>query len=149
MSLDRTTRRTAEAWLAEGRNAVVVVVLETRGSAPRRAGTRMVVSAAQAVGTIGGGHLELKAIEEARALLGGAVPPHQTHYPLGPALGQCCGGAVTLGFTRLDAAALAAWPDPLPLFHLQLYGAGHVGQAIARLRATLDAKVEWIDEREE
>ena len=149
MSLDRATRRSAEAWLAEGRNAVVVVVLETRGSAPRRAGTRMVVSAAQAVGTIGGGHLELKAIEEARALLGGAVPPHQTHYPLGPALGQCCGGAVTLGFTRLDATALAAWPETPPLFHLQLYGAGHVGQAIARLLATLPVLVDWIDEREE
>ena len=149
MSLDRATRSAAEAWLAEGRNAVVVVVLETRGSAPRRSGTRMVVSATQAVGTVGGGHLELKAIEEARAMLGGAVPPHQVHYPLGPALGQCCGGAMTLGFTRLDAQALAAWPDPTPLFHLQLYGAGHVGTAIARVLSTLDVVVDWIDERED
>jgi xanthine dehydrogenase accessory factor len=149
MSLNRATRRAAAAWLADGRAAVVVVVLETRGSAPRRSGTRMVVSASQAVGTVGGGHLERKAIEEARAMLGGAVPPHQVHYPLGPALGQCCGGAMTLGYTRLDAQALAAWPDPAPLFHLQLYGAGHVGTAIARLLATLDCSVDWIDEREE
>jgi xanthine dehydrogenase accessory factor len=149
MSLNRATRRTAEAWLAEGRTAVVIVVLETRGSAPRRSGTRMVVSASQAVGTVGGGHLELKAIDEARAMLSGGVPPHEVHYPLGPALGQCCGGAMTLGFTRLDAQALAAWPNPKPLFHLQLYGAGHVGTAIARLLATLDVSVDWIDEREE
>ena len=149
MSSNRTTRRTAEAWLAEGRPAAVVVVLETRGSAPRKSGTRMLVSAAQSVGTVGGGHLELAAIEAARGLIGGAVPPHQKHYPLGPALGQCCGGAVTLGFTRLDAQALAAWREPEPLFHLQLYGAGHVGAAIARVLSTLDVTVDWIDEREE
>ena len=66
---------------------------------------------------------------------------------LGPTLGQCCGGALTLGFSRLDADALAAGPTP-PLFTLQLYGAGHVGRAIARLLATLDCRVDWVDERE-
>jgi len=146
--LNRATRRAAEAWAAEGRPGVVVVVLETRGSAPRKAGTRMLVGATQTVGTIGGGHLELKAIQEARAMLGGGVPPHQVHYPLGPALGQCCGGAMTVGFTRLDAQALAAWPNPRPLFHLQLYGAGHVGRAIATLLAGIECRVQWIDERE-
>jgi xanthine dehydrogenase accessory factor len=149
MSGNRATRRAAEAWVAEGRPGVVVVVLETRGSVPRKAGTRMLVGATQTVGTIGGGHLELKAIAEARAMLGGGLPPHQVHYPLGPALGQCCGGAMTVGFTRLDARSLAAWPDPAPLFHLQLYGAGHVGTAIARLLSTLDVTVDWIDERED
>lgn len=109
----------------------------------------MLVSPTQTVGTIGGGHLELKAIEHARALLNGAPGEASLHFPLGPALGQCCGGAVTLGFAVLDAAALAAWPAPDPLFHLQLYGAGHVGRAIARLLAPLDIEVQWIDEREE
>jgi xanthine dehydrogenase accessory factor len=114
MSLNRATRRAAEAWAAEGRPGVVVVVLETRGSAPRKAGTRMLVGATQTVGTIGGGHLELKAIQEARAMLGGGVPPHQVHYPLGPALGQCCGGAMTVGFTRLDAQAIDERADMFP-----------------------------------
>ena len=48
------------------------------------------------------------------------------HFALGPALGQCCGGAVTLGFEVLTPVVLAAWPLPEPLFRLQLYGAGHV-----------------------
>ena len=48
----------------------------------------------------------------------------------------------------LSAAALAAWPEPAPLFHLQLYGAGHVGRAIATLLADLPCQVCWIDERE-
>jgi len=109
----------------------------------------MLVSASDVVGTIGGGHLELKAITEARAMLQTGGGPHSVHYPLGPALGQCCGGAVTLGFTRLDTQALAAWPEPKPIFHLQMYGAGHVGRAIARLLSTIDCRVDWIDEREE
>ncbi|URI08214.1 xanthine dehydrogenase accessory protein XdhC [Aquincola tertiaricarbonis] len=148
--MDRHIRRTARAWRQAARHpAVVVQVLESKGSAPRHAGTRMLVSAREAVGTIGGGHLELKAIAAAREMLAEGREPFQRHYPLGPALGQCCGGAVTLGFDWLDDAALAAWPEPEPMFHLQLYGAGHVGQAIVRLLATLDCRVDWIDEREE
>ena len=70
-------------------------------------------------------------------------------FPLGPALGQCCGGAVTLAFAPLDAASLSRWPARAPLFHLQLHGAGHVGRAIATLLATLEVDVDWFDERDE
>ncbi len=147
--MNRLVRQAAARWLADGRPAAVVSVVDTRGSVPRLAGTHMLVSAGQCIGTIGGGHLELQAIAEAKDLLGGGGEPRQVHYPLGPALGQCCGGAVTLRFARLDAQALAAWPQPQPLFHLQLYGAGHVGTAIARVLTTLDVRVDWIDERED
>jgi xanthine dehydrogenase accessory factor len=110
----------------------------------------MVVSATQVVGTIGGGHLELKAIATARELLrSGELAPHTEHWPLGPALGQCCGGAVTLVYAALDAAVVARWPKSTPLFHLQLYGAGHVGRAVATLLTTLDVVVDWIDERDD
>lgn len=143
-------RDTAAAWLAAGTPAVLVEVTEALGSAPREAGTRMLVSARRCDGTIGGGHLELKAIERARRLLAaGEWDPQSAHYPLGPALGQCCGGAVTLGFSVLDAKAVAAWPLAAPRFHLQLYGAGHVGRAIVRALAPLNVRVDWIDERDE
>lgn len=142
-------RDTAARWLAEGEPAVVVEVVEALGSAPREAGTRMLVGATRCAGTVGGGHLELKAIERARAMLAAdAAPPQRAHYPLGPALGQCCGGAVTLGFTRLDAKTLGAWPKAAPRFHLQLYGAGHVGRAIVAALAPLNVVVDWIDERD-
>ena len=145
-----TLRDTAAAWLAAGTPAIVIEVTEALGSAPREAGTRMLVGADRCEGTIGGGHLELKAIERARRLLTtGERGPQSAHYPLGPALGQCCGGAVTLGFGVLDARAVAAWPLTAPRFHLQLYGAGHVGRAIVRALAPLNVRIDWIDERDE
>ena len=143
-------RAHAAAWLARGAAAIVVEVVAARGSVPRGIGTRMLVAASESVGTIGGGHLELKAITAARAMLDrGDRSTHEQHFALGPSLGQCCGGAVTLGFAPLDAAALERWPVADPLFHLQLHGAGHVGRAIATLLATLDCRVDWFDERDE
>ena len=148
---------TAAAWRAQGRAAAVVTVTATRGSVPREAGTRMLVAADGAVhGTIGGGHLEFSAIALARELLAGpagdASPAAggviQRRFALGPSLGQCCGGEVHLRIAPLAADDPAAWPLPPPRFVLQLYGAGHVGRAIARLLATLPCRVRWLDERE-
>ena len=154
-------KRQAAAWLAAGRPTMLVQVLHSKGSVPREAGTRMLVAAHAVLGTIGGGHLELQAIAHARDQLASSgvahhgAPPEgangatqDRHYALGPALGQCCGGALTLRTTPLDATALAAWPDAPPLFTLQLYGAGHVGRAIVHLLNTLHCHVSWIDERE-
>lgn len=136
--------------LERGVAAIVVEVVAAQGSVPRGAGTRMLVSASSTVGTIGGGHLELQAITAARALIAGAEPARQERrFALGPSLGQCCGGAVTLAFEPLLASTLARWPLAKPLFHLQLHGAGHVGRAIATLLATLDCRVDWFDERDE
>ena len=148
--IDRAVRDLAGAWLREGRAAVVVEVVRTQGSAPRERGTRMLVSGGETVGTIGGGHLELKAIAAARSLLaGGRREREERHFALGPSLGQCCGGAVTLAFVPLAAEALARWLEAAPLFHLQLHGAGHVGRAIASALAALDVEVDWFDPRDE
>ena len=143
-------RERATSWLATGVAAVVVEVVGARGSVPRGVGTRMVVGADAAIGTIGGGHLELKAITSARSMLARrSTLREEQSFALGPALGQCCGGAVTLAFAPLDATAMARWPARTPMLHLQLHGAGHVGRAIATLLATLDVDVDWFDERDE
>ena len=144
-------RDRAAAWLAEARPAVVVEITAVRGSVPRSVGTRMLVGVDESLGTIGGGHLELKAITAARAVLasGRVAPRSEQSFALGPSLGQCCGGAVTLALAPLDGAALSRWPASVPLLHLQLHGAGHVGRAIATLLATLDVDVDWFDERDE
>jgi xanthine dehydrogenase accessory factor len=140
----------AHDWWGGGVAAVWVEVSEAQGSVPRERGTRMLVSVAQTAGTIGGGHLELKAIALAREMLAsGDTTVRSLHLPLGPALGQCCGGAVTLHFERLQERHLNVWPTEPPLFHLQLYGAGHVGRAIAGVLANLNVQVDWVDERED
>lgn len=136
-------RAVAAGWLAQGRAAVIVEVAAHRGSVPRETGTRMLVAADMVAGTIGGGHLELQAIAHARA-----GRRDDWAVALGPSLGQCCGGALTLRFTPLTGEALAAWREPPPRFHLQLYGAGHVGRAIVKSLADIPCRVQWIDERE-
>ncbi|MEM5424178.1 xanthine dehydrogenase accessory protein XdhC [Paraburkholderia ferrariae] len=96
--------------LAHGDAAVLVTVARVEGSAPREAGTKMIVTREAARHTIGGGHLEWKAIEIARQVLrDGMRTPHARRLErlaLGPSLGQCCGGAVVLAFERLDVADL-------------------------------------------
>lgn len=98
--------------------AVLVTVAAVHGSAPRAPGTHMLVTAARRMGTIGGGQLELRAIELARTMLADAPAPASVpapfapatavrleRFPLGARVGQCCGGVVFLCFERLDANA--------------------------------------------
>ena len=93
----------ARRWLAQGRRAVEVQILSHRGSTPRETGTRMVVAEDAVLGTIGGGHLELLAITAAREGLREAVfAPRDLDLPLGPALGQCCGGRIVLRLQALS-----------------------------------------------
>ena len=89
---------------------VLVTIIRTRGSAPREAGAKMLVMDELCVGTIGGGHLEYRAIEQGRKLLTAeSVKLKSTfRYPLGPTLGQCCGGVVELLF-EVIADATAPW----------------------------------------
>ena len=190
------------SWIRELRATLptkpvaMVTVLATEGSAPRGAGTRMLVTPSQQYGTIGGGRLELQAGEQARVILGHPAGSWRIQdYPLGPLLGQCCGGRVRLLVEHVDArdcgwlehvaagkmllsrlepdrisrwveekagarAILARGERPpvgtiladrigearRPLF---LFGAGHVGRAIAVAVAPLPFALAWFDTREE
>ncbi|MDP2698943.1 xanthine dehydrogenase accessory protein XdhC [Thalassospira sp.] len=85
---------------------VLVSIAAIRGSTPREAGAFMVVSAGDVAGTIGGGNLEHQATARARGILQHPDAPlvEQVRYPLGPTLGQCCGGSVDVAFHVLDPA---------------------------------------------
>ena len=118
--------------LAAGVPVVLVQVEEAKGSTPREAGAAMLVTAERSFGTIGGGRLEWEGIAHARALLRDGGREARVELPLGPAVGQCCGGHVDLWLRRAaeaeraelemaEAAAEAALPTVL------LFGAGHVG----------------------
>lgn len=181
-------------WTSHAREALrdgpaaLVTILATEGSAPRGAGARMVVTNSGLRGTIGGGALEYRATAQARAIL--ALEPGSWRvqdYPLGPLLGQCCGGRVRLLVERLadvpeqdgsfevslsDRVArrplhghgrgtvAARGPLPAPGFRfveplesdllpVLLFGAGHVGQAIAARADGLPLRIAWYDSRPE
>ncbi|WP_404713335.1 xanthine dehydrogenase accessory protein XdhC [Sphingomonas sp. MMS24-J13] len=196
----------ARAALAVG-PAALVTILATEGSAPRGPGTRMLVTRERFDGTIGGGALEHRAIEQGRAILDHPAGSWRVQdYPLGPLLGQCCGGRVRLLIERLgeanwlDAidkgdpvearlqddhidrapappsaairpphwAPASAGPgtiaargpllksgdsfvEPLdrPRRRLTMFGAGHVGRAIARVMPGLPFQLAWYDSRPE
>jgi len=136
-----------------GQNAIWVEITATRGSTPRDSGTAMQVTAMRNDGTIGGGALEHQAIALARAMLGTDATEMVRRVPLGPGLGQCCGGAVTLRFTReprpIDVVPFHLYPvhshQPHPAF-LWLWGAGHVGRAVVRACPPQPFRITWIDE---
>ena len=184
---------------------VWVRVEQVRGSAPREPGASMLVDAGGRVaGTIGGGHLEFQAIDDARRMLSHGGRARLRAYALGPSLGQCCGGAVRLSLRRVDAGELA-WVEALAAlerdggtlrlatdadargphtrvvaaggasagepqgaasgaargddearfestvhaspWRVWVFGAGHVGDALVRVLATLPVQVVWVDAR--
>lgn len=183
MGFDLTDLRAA---VARHERVTRVVIAAIQGSSPREVGATMLVWDGGQSGTIGGGALEYEAAARARRI-GGAV---LTRHPLGPELGQCCGGAVTLLTEVYDAASVAhlggeviarpaGTPGEMPLsvkrllavarnsgtrpepqlvdgwmvepVHrptrpLWLWGAGHVGRAIAGVMAPLpEIEITWID----
>jgi xanthine dehydrogenase accessory factor len=119
-------------------SCVLITVLSERGSVPRDRGSKMVVSANETFLTIGGGHLEYQCIAQAREMLQQRCrEPRSEEFALAARLGQCCGGHATLLFEPL----MQQQPE------IQVYGAGHVGQALVHLLATLPCHITWIDSR--
>ncbi len=146
----------AQLQEALGQTALVLVCVDhTQGSVPREAGAWMAVTPTQVINTIGGGHLEFQAIEEARALLRQpSTEPLVLRYPLGPSLGQCCGGVVHLRFEqsdRLTPAQAARRVERLRAHHhpVALFGGGHVGRALIQVLSALPFDITWIDSRDE
>ncbi|WP_347312648.1 xanthine dehydrogenase accessory protein XdhC [Defluviimonas sp. SAOS-178_SWC] len=107
----------ARAVAREGRVARVVIA-NRAGSTPREAGTAMLVWATGQEGTIGGGALEYEAAKQARAAL--ATGDRLDKVPLGPNIGQCCGGAVLLLTEIWDTERIRGIEDavvrPMPGF---------------------------------
>jgi xanthine dehydrogenase accessory factor len=120
--------------------AIRITVRRTAGSVPREVGASRLVTENGIEGTIGGGALEWEAMAMARAMLNDGRATDERTFPLGPALGQCCGGSVTLRFER--ASQVARKPGQ-PLW---IWGAGHVGRALVDVIAHLpDWSITWVD----
>jgi len=123
-----------------GEPAAMLTVVDTEGSAPRDVGTRMVVTADDEHGTIGGGTVESLAVEAAREVLRGDAQPGVRTYELEPGgnTGMVCGGAMDVFVDRIRGQA-----------RLYVAGAGHIGQKLAPLADRLGYAVTVVDDRAE
>ena len=152
------------ALLDQREPTIWVCIARSAGSVPRT------------LGTIGGGHLELRSIEVAREMLSlAATTATRRHFPLGPALGQCCGGSVDVAFLPmrdehrgslerlrdvetsggtyqierpLDTGEALKLPIHFTPWTIWVFGAGHVGAALATILSTLPCSVTWVDSRD-
>ena len=115
----------------------LVTVTKCSGSAPCVVSSRMIVTEDKSIhGTIGGGKLEFKAIDEAiLALKENRII--ESSYTLGPEFEQCCGGKVEFIIEPMNQS-----PE------LFLFGAGHIGTEITKLLVGTPFKVKLIDSRE-
>lgn len=132
--------------------SIFAELTSVRGSSPREAGAFMLIAADALIGTIGGGALEYMVIARARQALRDGEEPDELDIPLGPEIGQCCGGRVevSLRFLTPQSAALLAErlrQSEATLPHVYLFGSGHVGKALARALAALPLNVHAIDTR--
>ncbi len=139
--MDEVLARWAER-VQSGEPCVAVTVVDATGSVPVAVGSRMLVtSAGLDRGTVGGGKLERRALDEAAAMLqtDGGERTRFVSWSLGRDIGMTCGGTVRLYFERSGAAE---WT-------VAIFGAGHVAQALVRLLATLPCRVLLFDSRPE
>jgi xanthine dehydrogenase accessory factor len=132
---------------------VVVQVIKAEGSTPRAQGAKMLVTPRGISSSIGGGTLEWLAMAEAQSLLGKPSARRTITKSLGPDLGQCCGGRVTLlleSFTQAEVFEIEsrASKESREETHLHLWGAGHVGRALVMAMAPLPFEIIWWDVRD-
>ncbi len=129
--------------LEAGTPFVSVTVVDAVGSVPQDQGAKMLVTEeGRYEGTVGGGRIEHKAIEEARRLLKSdePIPPMQfVDWNLKRDVGMTCGGSLKLFF---EAFNVEAW-------QIVIFGAGHVANALSRLLTQLDCRITCYDTRKE
>jgi xanthine dehydrogenase accessory factor len=130
------------ALLETGTPFVAVTVVDTLGSTPQDRGAKMLVTAeGRHFGTVGGGKIEARAIEEAQRLLTDDTAPKTSfhQWSLEKDIGMTCGGIVRVYF---EAFNVTRW-------NIVVFGAGHVANALVDLLLKLDCRVTCIDTREE
>lgn len=119
-----------------------VILVDTAGSVPQDAGRKMIVTPSGLdYGTVGGGKVEKKAIDEAQRLLAetSGKSTHFVNWSLSKDVGMTCGGQVKLYF---ETHNVNPW-------RIVVFGAGHIASSLIELLAKLECKITCIDPRSE
>ena len=135
-------------------SVIRIALTRVRGSSPRNEGTEMFVSEQSLFGTIGGGQLEHMAIDAARTMLRDGALNADMDIPLGPEIGQCCGGRVEISLSRMRGSDRRtvidrAHDQDQALPHVYVMGGGHVGRAIAAQLQHMPVRCILVDTRPE
>lgn len=143
-----------EAFFAANQNAIACELTSVRGASPREQGTFMLVGQEAIFGTIGGGALEYMVIDHARRLIAEGRAEDAMDVPLGPEIGQCCGGRVGVALRFADTTLRSILEERVAAedakaSHVYIFGAGHVGRVLAQILCLLPVKVEVIDTRQD
>ena len=117
---------------------VLVTVGESSGSAPGKAGAKMIVTADRLYGTVGGGRVEEAALRRAREVLAEPAGPVTEKYDVVQDLGMSCGGTMTLLFEPMTASP-----------RLVIFGAGHISEALCAIATRAGFEVTVTDDRED
>ncbi len=141
-------------FLTANPSIIACELTSVRGSSPREAGTFMLVGPNEIFGTIGGGALEYMVIDHARRLLAEGRAEDAMDVPLGPEIGQCCGGRVAVSLRFADEVQRSALRNRVQeetsrAPHVYVFGAGHVGRVLAQILSLLPVQLEVIDTRAE
>jgi len=127
----------AEEIKAENKRAAICIVIETQGSTPRKQGSKMIVFADGTIyGSIGGGSVEKEVAEKAAGLIASGKPA-KCVFSLENDLGMHCGGSMEIYIEPIN-----------PSQKLFIFGAGHIGKAVASFARDLDFSVTIFDPRE-
>lgn len=123
----------------EGVDAVVVTITAVRGSVPGQMGAKAIVTEAGLIcGNLGGGKVEAKALEYAKQILVGELRCVGITWNLQHDVGMTCGGE--MGFLFEKVSAIEPW-------HIAIFGAGHVSQALVPVLSTLACRIDVFDTR--
>ena len=122
-------------------------IINSEGSIPSEKGNYMLISEKDIFGTIGGGRLEYIIINKARGLIKNNVQKSKVlNIPLGPGIGQCCGGYVQIQLTHYVNGE-ESLENAIANSNLFIFGAGHIGQALSLKSLDLNFNVHLIDSR--
>ena len=132
----KSVEELASEWYRQQETYVEATVIDTGGSTPRLRGARLVTNGAYFGGTVGGGAVEKLVLDKSAELLHANSTHATISVHLVRDLAMCCGGKMSVFLNKVEAKP-----------SLIIFGAGHIGRALAIMAVEADFSVSVVDDR--